>query len=67
MLENTAAAMIHCGREISDEEIAQIQETVSLCRGLSRKELALTIAENLVFDFSLGPSEQSCQSCVRPA
>ncbi len=43
MLENGAIAMIQCGRKISDEEISQIQETVRLCRGLSRKELAQTI------------------------
>ncbi len=36
-----------CGREITAKEIAEIKETVELCRQLSRQELAQTIAENL--------------------
>jgi hypothetical protein len=63
MLENGAIAMIHCGREISDEEISQIQETVSLCRGLSRKELALTIAENLQWYRAAGTNKED--ACIK--
>ena len=63
MLENTATAMIHCGREISDEEIAQIQETVSLCQGLSRKELALTIAEHLQWYRASGTNKED--ACIK--
>jgi hypothetical protein len=63
MLENAATAMIHCGREISVEEIAQIQETVCLCRGLSRKELALTIAENLQWYRASGTNKED--ACIK--
>jgi hypothetical protein len=63
MLENRAIAMIHCGREISDEEIAQIQETVSLCQGLSRKELAQTIAEHLHWYRASGTNKED--ACIK--
>jgi hypothetical protein len=63
MLENGAIAMIHCGREISDEEISQIQETVRLCRGLSRKELALTIAEHLQWYRASGTNKED--ACIK--
>ena len=63
MLENAATTMIHCGREISVEEIAQIQETVSLCRGLSRKELALTIAEHLQWYRASGTNKED--ACIK--
>jgi hypothetical protein len=63
MLENGAMAMIHCGREISAEEIAQIQETVNLCRGLSRKELAQTIAENLQWYRASGTNKED--ACIK--
>jgi len=39
--------MIQCGRPISREEMEEICDTVEACRGLSRKELALTICEHL--------------------
>jgi hypothetical protein len=63
MLENAAVAIIHCGREISDEEIAQIQETVGLCRGLSRKELAQTIAEHLQWYRVSGTNKED--ACIK--
>ncbi len=63
MLENGAIAMIHCGREISDEEISQIQETVSLCWGLSRKELAQTIAEHLHWYRASGTNKED--ACIK--
>jgi hypothetical protein len=63
MLENGAIAMIHCGREISDEEILQIQETVNLCRGLSRKELAQTIAEHLQWYRASGTNQED--ACIK--
>jgi hypothetical protein len=63
MLENRAIAMIHCGREISDEEIAQIQETVGLCRGLSRKELAQTIAEHMQWYRASGTNKED--ACIK--
>lgn len=39
--------LVHCGRVISAPELADIRETVATCSGLSRSELALTIAEHL--------------------
>ena len=63
MLENGAMAMIHCGREISEEEISQIQETVSLCGGLSRKELAQTIAEHLQWYRASGTNKED--ACIK--
>jgi hypothetical protein len=63
MLENRAIAMIHCGREISAEEISQIQETVGLCRGLSRKELAQTIAEHLQWYRASGTNKED--ACIK--
>jgi len=39
--------LVHCGRAISIEELANIRETVAMCSGLSRSELALTISEHL--------------------
>ena len=63
MLENRAISMIHCGREISEEEIAQIQETVSLCGGLSRKELAQTIAEHLQWYRASGTNKED--ACIK--
>jgi hypothetical protein len=63
MLENRAIAMIHCGREISAEEIAQIQETVGLCGGLSRKELAQTIAEHLQWYRASGTNKED--ACIK--
>ena len=36
-----------CGREITDQEIEEIKETVELCLQVSLQELAQTIAENL--------------------
>lgn len=47
MLKKKATAIIQCGREITVQEIEEIQETVKLCGWLSRIELAQTIAENL--------------------
>ena len=39
--------LVHNGRVITVEELADIRETVLTCRGLSRSELALTISEHL--------------------
>lgn len=39
--------LVHCGRAICIEELADIRETVAMCSGLSRSELALTISEHL--------------------
>jgi hypothetical protein len=63
MHDKSATAMIHSGREISDEEIGQIQETVKLCRGLSRTELAQTIAEHLQWYRASGTNKQD--ACLK--
>jgi len=63
MRDKRATAMIHSGREISDEEILQIQETVNLCRGLSRTELAQTIAEHLQWYRASGTNKQD--ACLK--
>ena len=47
MLKKKITDINQCGREITDQEIEDIKETVILCGGLSRIELAQTIAENL--------------------
>lgn len=46
MLES-GEGVFQCGREISGEELKEIQETVGLFPKLSRKELAVTLCENL--------------------
>lgn len=63
MLKNAAVVMTHCGREISAEEIGQIQETVGLCRGLSRRELAQTIAEHLQWYRASGTNKED--ACIK--
>ncbi len=47
MPKKKVVGMTQSGREITDQEIEEIKETVGLCGGLSRIELAQTIAENL--------------------
>jgi hypothetical protein len=40
MLQREEGRVVQCGREISRDEIVQIQETVATFGGLSRSELA---------------------------
>ena len=47
MLANGSSSISQSGRKISPAEIEQIQETVDLCRRLSRYELVQTIAQNI--------------------
>ena len=47
MLDRKQPVAICCGRPITRDEVAQIQETVSLFGNLSRKELTHTICEHL--------------------
>ena len=44
--KEASKCIIRCGRPISAEEIESAQETVKLCAGLSRTELAETICEH---------------------
>lgn len=46
MREKVSREMVRCGREITVQEIEAARETVRLCRGLSRRELAETICEH---------------------
>lgn len=39
-------SVVRCGRAISSQELEAARETVRLCRGLSRRELAETICEH---------------------
>lgn len=47
MLQKNDPAMVCCGREVTHQEIKQVQETVSVFSNLSRYELAETICEHL--------------------
>jgi len=47
MLERCPEGIVQCGREITVEELAEIEETVGLFQKLSRWELAKTLCENL--------------------
>ena len=46
MVERSRTILTSCGREIGEAEIAHAGEVASLCRGLSRKELARTLCEH---------------------
>jgi len=47
MVERKAGSILQCGREITGEELDEIQDTVRLFPALSRWELAQTICEHL--------------------
>jgi hypothetical protein len=49
MGRETKDYLVNCGRVITTEELADIRETVAMCSGLSRNELALTIGEHLAW------------------
>jgi len=55
--------LVNCGRVISATELADIVETVKLCSGLSRSELALTIAEHL--DWRSASGSLKLDACVK--
>ncbi len=44
--EKESKDIVRCGRKITAQEIEAARETVRLCRGLSRRELAETICEH---------------------
>ena len=46
MREKVSRDIVRCGRKITAQEIDAARETVRLCRGLSRRELAETICEH---------------------
>ena len=46
MREKVTTDIVRCGRKITAQEIEAAQETVRLCGGLSRRELAETICEH---------------------
>lgn len=55
--------LVHCGRVITPPELADILETVAACAGLSRTELALTIAEHLEWRSATGSLK--LDACVK--
>ena len=55
--------LVHCGRVITTEELADICETVAICSRLSRTELALTISEHLEWRSATGSLKQD--ACVK--
>ncbi len=46
MRKGTSENIVRCGREITPQELESAKETVKLCSGLSRLELAKTICEH---------------------
>ena len=46
MRKEGSRSVVRCGREISSQELETARETVKLCSGLSRTELAETICEH---------------------
>lgn len=63
MLQRKDHQVVQCGREISREEIEQIQETVATFGQLSRKELALTVCEHLEWHTASGSNK--VDACLR--
>ena len=55
--------LVNCGRAITAEELADIRETVAICSGLSRTELALTIGEHLEWRSATGSLKQD--ACLK--
>lgn len=47
MPQREVRAIFQCGREITRQQLDEIQETVGLFPSLSRTELAATICEHL--------------------
>jgi hypothetical protein len=61
MRRKSDGRLVQCGREISDVDVEQIIETVTLCSGLSLTELVLTICENMEWQsFSGGLKADAC-------
>ncbi|MFA7059678.1 MAG: hypothetical protein WC156_02520 [Pedobacter sp.] len=61
--EKPKDSLVHCGRVITTEELADICETVAICSRLSRTELALTISEHLEWRSATGSLKQD--ACVK--
>jgi hypothetical protein len=57
MLERERCGIVQCGRAISQEEIAQIRETVGTFGRLSRWELAETVCEHLQWRTASGSNK----------
>ena len=55
--------LVHCGRVITSSELGDIVETVKFCSGLSRKELALTVAEHL--DWRSASGSLKLDACIK--
>ncbi|MBT5973504.1 hypothetical protein [Desulfobacula sp.] len=59
MLQKNDLTMVCCGREVTPQEIKDVQETVSLFSNLSRYELTETICEHL--EWHTGVCQASCR------
>ncbi|MBU0464869.1 MAG: DUF4338 domain-containing protein [Proteobacteria bacterium] len=57
MLQKNDLAMVCCGREVTPQEIKDVQETVSLFSNLSRNELTETICEHLEWRTASGSNK----------
>nr|MDA3788271.1 hypothetical protein [Desulfobacula sp.] len=57
MLQKNDLAMVCCGREVTPQEIKDVQETVSLFSNLSRYELTETICEHLEWHTASGSNK----------
>ena len=66
MLQSEGGSIFQCGREITGEELDEIQDTVRLFPALSRSELAQTICEHLGwFTASGGYKTDACLKLLR--
>jgi hypothetical protein len=63
MDQKAATSIIQCGREITLEELEQIQETVGLFKRLRRGELAETICEHLEWYTATG--RRKVDACMK--
>jgi len=54
-----------CGREAGRTELEHAQEVLRLCRGLSRKELALTLCEHWGWESDRGPAGARLHEAAR--
>src|SRR4030042_5911540 len=65
MSDNEAGTVVQCGRRFSEQQIAQVGETVKLCADLSLTELVATIGEQLGwYTAGGGLKEEACEKLL---
>jgi len=65
MSDNEAGTVVQCGRRFSEQQIAQVCETVTLCADLSLTELVATICEHLGwYTAGGGLKEEACEKLL---